>query len=128
MSAYKESTGTRSRDLRKEEADGASELSADKGARGSDKDLAGDFDDKISGWIFRIIPIIHGGVVGLGADSIGPRGQVLASCGGDPLAWRPDDYEGELAPRIARVTCAADVRASAIDTIQRCYVRRQGGG
>lgn len=57
-------------------------------------------------------------------DGLGPDGRVVASCGGGAFAWRPREYTGEIAPQLGRLTCAADVSASAVDAIRRCYVDR----
>jgi hypothetical protein len=57
-------------------------------------------------------------------DALGPEGGVVASCGGGAFVWRPREYEGEITPRLARLTCAADVSTSTVDAIRRCYVDR----
>ncbi len=53
---------------------------------------------------------------------IGPEGQLVARCGKGAFAWQPQVFTGEIAPRLTRLTCAADLKTSALDTIRRCYV------
>ena len=55
-------------------------------------------------------------------DALGANGGLLARCGQRTFAWQPREFAGELAPKLARLTCAADVKTSAIETIRRCYV------
>ena len=55
-------------------------------------------------------------------DALGANGTLLARCGRRTFAWQPREFSGELAPKLARLTCAADVKTSAIETIRRCYV------
>jgi hypothetical protein len=52
----------------------------------------------------------------------GPEGQLVANCGTRAFAWQPRMFKGDVAPRLARLTCAADLKTSALDTVRRCYV------
>lgn len=56
------------------------------------------------------------------SGAIGTEGQLLARCASGTFAWRPQEYEGEPASRIALVSCASDVKAAALDNIRRCFV------
>jgi hypothetical protein len=53
---------------------------------------------------------------------LGPDGDFVVSCVEGAFAWRPRTFTGDLGPQLARLTCAADLRTSALDTIRRCYV------
>jgi hypothetical protein len=55
------------------------------------------------------------------ARPLGPDGEVVARCGSALQTWRPREFEGDIAESIARLTCAADVGPSALETIRRCY-------
>lgn len=57
-------------------------------------------------------------------EPLGTNGTVVARCQDQDFIWQPQDYEGDFVTRIARLTCAADVRGSALETIRRCYVRQ----
>ena len=59
------------------------------------------------------------------ADALGADGSVLARCGRQTFAWQPRVFSGDLEPHLGHLTCAADVKASAVDTIRRCYVVAQ---
>lgn len=58
------------------------------------------------------------------SEPLGVTGEVVARCQDQVFAWQAREYEGDLAAQVARLTCAADVGASALETIRRCYVRR----
>jgi hypothetical protein len=53
---------------------------------------------------------------------LGPGGELLAICGKSAVAWQPQSYSGDIAAKLARLTCAADVKTSALEAIRRCYV------
>jgi hypothetical protein len=55
-------------------------------------------------------------------DVLGPDGDFVVSCVEGAFAWRPRTFTGDLEPQLARLTCAADLKTSALDTIRRCYV------
>lgn len=55
-------------------------------------------------------------------DVVGSRGELVASCSEGAFAWQPRTFTGDLGPQLARLTCAADLKTSALDTIRRCYV------
>jgi hypothetical protein len=55
-------------------------------------------------------------------DVLGPDGDFVVSCVEGAFAWRPRTFTGDLGPQLARLTCAADLKTSALDTIRRCYV------
>ena len=57
-------------------------------------------------------------------EPLGMTGTVLARCQGQAFIWQPQDYEGDLVTQIARLTCTADLRGSALETIRRSYVRQ----
>ena len=56
------------------------------------------------------------------ADALGADGSVLVRCGRRTLLWQPRLFTGDLEPQLKRLTCTADVKASTLDTIRRCYV------
>jgi len=56
-------------------------------------------------------------------DALGPGGEFVASCGEGAFAWRPRMFTGDLGPQLARLTCTAELKTSALDTIRRCYVK-----
>lgn len=57
-------------------------------------------------------------------EPLGTKGTVVARCQDQDFIWKPQDYEGDFVTQIARLTCAAEVRGSALETIRRCYVRQ----
>jgi hypothetical protein len=56
-------------------------------------------------------------------EALGPEGKVIASCGAGAFTWQPRAFDGDMAPQLARLTCATDVKAPALDTIRRCYLK-----
>ena len=56
------------------------------------------------------------------ADALGADGSVIARCGPRTFAWQPRVFDGDMAPLLKHLTCAADVQTSALETIRRCYV------
>lgn len=59
------------------------------------------------------------------ADALGADGSVLARCGPRTFAWQPRVFSGDLEPQLKHLTCAAEVKSSALDAIRRCYVVAQ---
>lgn len=57
-------------------------------------------------------------------DALGVEGQLVARCGAGGFAWQPRSFTGDIPPLLMRLTCATDVKTSALDTIRRCYVDR----
>lgn len=57
-------------------------------------------------------------------DVVGPAGQLAVQCGKAAFTWQPKMFTEQIEPRLSRLTCASDLRASALDTIRRCYVDR----
>ena len=56
-------------------------------------------------------------------DALGPGGELVARCGEGAFAWQPRTFTGDMAPQLTRLTCTADLKTSALDTIRRCYVK-----
>jgi hypothetical protein len=76
-----------------------------------------------------LAPPITAGVAGPTAncrlqDILGPGGQLITVCGKSAFAWQPRSYTGDIPSKLARLTCAADLKTSALETIRRCYVNR----
>lgn len=57
-------------------------------------------------------------------EPLGATGTVVARCQEQDFVWQAREYDGDFVTQIARLTCAADVRGSALETIRRCYVRQ----
>ena len=57
-------------------------------------------------------------------DALGSEGQFVVNCGTRAFAWQPRMFKGDIGPRLTRLTCAADLKTSALETIRRCYVER----
>ena len=56
-------------------------------------------------------------------DALGPGGELVANCGEGAFAWQPRMFTGDIGPQLARLTCTAELKTSALDTIRRCYVK-----
>ena len=57
-------------------------------------------------------------------EPLGVTGEVVARCAGQDFVWQPRQYAGDFSGQLARLTCAADVSGSALETIRRCYVNQ----
>src|SRR4030095_9725598 len=57
---------------------------------------------------------------------LGRGGQLVASCGARAFAWEPRVFGEDIAAQLARLTCAAEVKTSALETARRCYVNPDG--
>jgi len=56
-------------------------------------------------------------------DALGPGGELVARCGKNAFAWQPRMFTGDMGPQLARLTCTAELKTSALDTIRRCYLK-----
>jgi hypothetical protein len=54
-------------------------------------------------------------------DALG--GELVARCGEGAFAWQTRTFTGDMGPQLTRLTCTADLKTSALDTIRRCYVK-----
>lgn len=60
------------------------------------------------------------------ADALDAEGGFVASCGAAAFGWQPRAYRSDDLPaRLSRAICATDVKTSALEVVQRCFVDQQ---